>query len=245
MSIVHQKLLPEWFLPGRAIFQNANDQSRNDGSPVTTAAFLSRHWHSFFKKGKQGRSLRVSLPTTLEMCSSNGCRSHLSVAKLYLTFATSGTVACQAPLSMGFSRQEYWSGLPFPSPEIFPDQGSNPHLLHWQMGFFTTEPPGKPKYWLFCINCQLVWRSQALKPGRRKEGKKKMQERKKCKKYKTGRGSEVKEHQHKIPTDGLLFKGAYHYSTKLKNENSSQESTGQIDKQANLHFHCFTLLGLL
>ena len=40
------------------------------------------------------------------------------------------TVACQAPLSMGFSRQEYWSGLPFPSPGVFPTQESNPGLLH-------------------------------------------------------------------------------------------------------------------
>ena len=38
------------------------------------------------------------------------------VAKLCLTLATPWTAACQAPLSMGFSRQEYWSGLPFPSP---------------------------------------------------------------------------------------------------------------------------------
>ena len=40
------------------------------------------------------------------------------VAKLCPTLATPWTIACQAPLSMGFSRQEYWSGLPFPSPEI-------------------------------------------------------------------------------------------------------------------------------
>ena len=40
-------------------------------------------------------------------------------------FATPWTVAYQVPLSMGFSRQEYWSGLPFPSPEDLPDQGSN------------------------------------------------------------------------------------------------------------------------
>ena len=38
-------------------------------------------------------------------------------------FATLQTVACQAPLSMGFSRQEYWSGLPFPSPGDLPDPG--------------------------------------------------------------------------------------------------------------------------
>ena len=45
-------------------------------------------------------------------------------------FGTPWTVACQTPLSMGFSRQGYWSGLPFPSPKIFPTQGSNPGLLH-------------------------------------------------------------------------------------------------------------------
>ena len=47
-----------------------------------------------------------------------------------------GTVACQAPLSMELSRQEYWSGLPFPPPGELPNQGSNPHflhLLHWQV----------------------------------------------------------------------------------------------------------------
>ena len=46
--------------------------------------------------------------------------------------ATSRTVAHQAPLSMELSRQEYWSGLSFPSPGIFPTQGSNLCLLHWQ-----------------------------------------------------------------------------------------------------------------
>ena len=40
------------------------------------------------------------------------------ISQLCLTFATQWTVACHAPLSMGFSRQEYWSGLPFPSPSL-------------------------------------------------------------------------------------------------------------------------------
>ena len=46
------------------------------------------------------------------------------------------TVACQVLLSIEFFRQEYWSGLPFPSQWIFPSRGSNPHLLHllhWQV----------------------------------------------------------------------------------------------------------------
>ena len=45
-------------------------------------------------------------------------------------FATLWTAAHQAPLSMGFSRQKYWSGLPYPPPWDLPDQGSNLHLLH-------------------------------------------------------------------------------------------------------------------
>ena len=48
------------------------------------------------------------------------------VSKLCQTLATPWTVACQAPLSMGFSRQEYWSGLPFPSPGDLPDPGIEP-----------------------------------------------------------------------------------------------------------------------
>ena len=45
------------------------------------------------------------------------------VAKSCLTLATPWTVACQAPLSMGFSRQEYWRGLPLPSPGDLPNPG--------------------------------------------------------------------------------------------------------------------------
>ena len=46
---------------------------------------------------------------------------------------TPWTEAHQASLSVGFSRQEYWSGFPCPPPGDLPDQGLNPHFLHWQM----------------------------------------------------------------------------------------------------------------
>ena len=59
-------------------------------------------------------------------------------------FATPWTVACQAPLSLGFPRQEYWSGLPFPSPGDLPCPGIKPASPSLAGGFFTTEPPGKP-----------------------------------------------------------------------------------------------------
>ena len=42
------------------------------------------------------------------------------------------TIARQGPLSVGFSKQQYWSGLPFPSPEDLPTQGLNPSLLHYK-----------------------------------------------------------------------------------------------------------------
>ena len=48
------------------------------------------------------------------------------VTKLYPTLATPWTIAHQAPLSMGFSRQEYWSGLPFPSPGDLANPGIKP-----------------------------------------------------------------------------------------------------------------------
>ena len=62
------------------------------------------------------------------------------------SFATPWTVAHQAPLLMGFPRQEYWSGLPFPSPGDLPDPGIEPASAALAGGFFTTEPPGKPFY---------------------------------------------------------------------------------------------------
>ena len=50
-----------------------------------------------------------------------------------LLFATPWTVAHQAPLSVGFSHQEYWSGLPFPPPEDLPDPGIEPESLALQV----------------------------------------------------------------------------------------------------------------
>ena len=59
-------------------------------------------------------------------------------------FATSWIVACWAPLSMGFPRQEYWSGLPFPSLEDLPNPGTEPVSPALADRFFTTEPLGSP-----------------------------------------------------------------------------------------------------
>ena len=56
-------------------------------------------------------------------------------------FATPWTVAYQASPSMGFSRQEYWSGLPFPSPGDLPDPGIKPGSLTLEADSLTSEPP--------------------------------------------------------------------------------------------------------
>ena len=58
-------------------------------------------------------------------------------------FATPWTVAYQAPPSMGFSRQEYWSGLPFPSPGDLHDPGIKPGSPTLQADALTSEPQGK------------------------------------------------------------------------------------------------------
>ena len=58
-------------------------------------------------------------------------------------FVIPWTEARQAPLSLEFSRQEYWSELPFPSPGDLPDSGIKPVSLALAGGFFTTVPPGK------------------------------------------------------------------------------------------------------
>ena len=55
------------------------------------------------------------------------------------------TVAHQTPQSMGFPRQEYWSALPFYSPRDLPGPGTEPSSPVLAGGFFTLEPPGKPK----------------------------------------------------------------------------------------------------
>ena len=72
----------------------------------------------------------------------NGCiLSHVRL------FATPWTVACQAPLSMGFSRKQYWSGLPFPLQGDLPHPGmkhTSPASPALAGGFFATKPPEMP-----------------------------------------------------------------------------------------------------
>ena len=67
------------------------------------------------------------------------------VAKSRLTLVIPWTVACQTSLSIGFPRQEYWSGLPFPSPGVLLNPGMELTSASSAGGFFPTESPGKPQ----------------------------------------------------------------------------------------------------
>ena len=66
------------------------------------------------------------------------------VTKSCLPLVNPWIVPCQAPPSMGFPKQEYWSGLPFPSPGDLPDPGMEPRSPALQADSLLSEPPGKP-----------------------------------------------------------------------------------------------------
>ena len=131
--------------------------------PRTPAPSLSaRSLHSCWRVASSALQLRVypgavSLGVTAGYCASVGpvtwVLSRFSCVRLC---ATPWTAACQAPLSMGFSRQGYWSGMPFPPPGDLPDPGIKPVSLRSPVlagGFFTTEPPGKPYRDAECPQC--------------------------------------------------------------------------------------------
>ena len=92
------------------------------------------------------------------------CVQSLSCAQL---LATSWTAARQAPLSMGFPKQEYWSGLPFPPPGDLPDPGIKPVSPALAGGFFTTVPPEKPRGTAYSSGknfCNRLWPGAGLTP---------------------------------------------------------------------------------
>ena len=76
------------------------------------------------------------------------------------TFATPWTVGQQAVLSMGFPRQEYWSGLHFLLQEIFLTQGLNPNLLHWQVDSLQFSNLGNPGIRLEWLNVEFLYHCQ-------------------------------------------------------------------------------------
>ena len=87
------------------------------------------------------------------VASSLACMWMIIFSVISQLLATPWTVSLQSPLSMGFPRQEYCSGLPFPSPEDLPDPGiepTSPGSLGLQENSLPSEPPGKPLVWQRC-----------------------------------------------------------------------------------------------
>ena len=100
--------------------------------------------------GKQScfkKALVASLVYRLKV--SMKSKSESEVAQSYPTLCPPWTVAYQAPPSMGFSRQECWSGLPFPSPGDLPEPGLEPRSPALQADALPSEPPGKPDKGLY------------------------------------------------------------------------------------------------
>ena len=94
-----------------------------------------------------------------------GCMVLLSHVRL---FVTPWAVAHQAPPSMGFSRQEYWSGLPFPSSEDLPNPEIEPRSPSLQADALTSEPPVKTRLCLVCkksANCLPKWLHHFVSPA--------------------------------------------------------------------------------
>ena len=99
-------------------------------------------WQSLMYTNTLVGLLYLPWPPSMGHASRGGKVKSLSCVQL---FAAPWTVACQDSPSMGFARQEYWSGLPFPSPGHLPNPGTEPvsHALHAYS--LPSDPPGKPK----------------------------------------------------------------------------------------------------
>ena len=93
----------------------------------------------------------------------SGCREAWLVAMLCSTLATPWTVALQAPLSMGFARQEYWSGLPFPTPGDVPDPRIEPGSPALQAEFLPTELQGKSPHSRACAETREATAMKSLR----------------------------------------------------------------------------------
>ena len=90
------------------------------------------------------RHVQTSVRMKGEKAGPGSCECGGLVAKSCLTLLTPRTVAHQPPLSIGFPGQEYWRGLPFPSPGDLPNLGVEPGSPTLQADSLPTEPPGKP-----------------------------------------------------------------------------------------------------
>ena len=122
----------EWFQPGLP-WSPPPLQAGSAWCPVTKLTVLPREL-----------SQKVVKDLKVPDCFSSSSLSVLSCSVVSDSFVTPWTVTDQAPPSLGFSRQEYWSGLPFPSPGDLPNPGIEPRSPALQVESLPSGPPGKP-----------------------------------------------------------------------------------------------------
>ena len=96
--------------------------------------------------GVVGRLPSALLTRVCTLCIHRKVMTDTCVLSHVWLFVTLWTVPCQAPLSMGFFWQEYWSGLPFPSPGDLPNPGAEPRSPALQADSLPSEPPGTPHW---------------------------------------------------------------------------------------------------
>ena len=97
------------------------------------------HCHCFLRQAIEYSGMTITYCT--KICNVHAFVIVVQSLSCVWLFVTPWTISCHTPLSMGFSRQEYWSGCQFLLQGIFSTQGSKAHLLHWQVDSL---PLGRP-----------------------------------------------------------------------------------------------------
>ena len=133
--------MPEWHHQLNAHeFEQAHGDGDGQGSLACCSPWVAKSWtHLATEKQQQKNDSRYC-----------AILQYYSRAQSCWLFATAWTVAHQTPLSMGFFRQEYWSGLPFPSPRDLPNSGIEPKFplsLALQADSLATKPLSNFQYW--------------------------------------------------------------------------------------------------
>ena len=143
---VHTHMHKTWYSNIRRLEWQGGRAPEYSGSFSTLPASLPDTWLILINWAWRPRQLRLRwfLHSSLPLLWPPWSVFQTCMLSHVWLFVTPRTVAHQAPLSMVCSRQEYWSWLPFLLQGIFPAQGPNACLLHWQEDYFTTASPGKP-----------------------------------------------------------------------------------------------------
>ena len=137
----------------QCVHRPAKETPEQKGERVLRDAFRCRTG-SEVALGHPARSAPVSHHGNHPEGRPGGVVQALSCVRL---FATCWTAARQAPLSTGFSRQEYWSGPPFPPPGDLPDSGWEPCLPHWQASSLPLRHQGSPMASRYLQSKHFLW----------------------------------------------------------------------------------------